>query len=603
MKRLLGLTLTILMLASVLSACKPASTVTGVAITACVGSEPQSLDPAINQSADGATYIVHVFEGLAKVDKNLGYIAGAAALPTVSADGLTYTFKIKKNALWSDDVAVKASDFVYAWQRAVNPATASAYAYQLYYVQNAAEINSQFIDDKGNAAKVKLGADGKPGKFKYDDKAKAFVKDSAGKYIEDPAGQMVADPAGKFISAKADGTAIWMDDLGVKATDDSTLVVTLAAPCPYFIQIVAFPTLFPVRKDIVEKNPTDWASNPATYIGNGPYVLSSWTHKSKIVMTKSANYYDIGTIKNDQITFQLMDDNNATYAGYKNGSIQVVQALFPAEETPKLVASGDCKIFPSNAVYYYAFNVKKAPFDNVKVRKALSLSIDRQYIVDSITKGGQVPAGAFVALGMQDAKNGSDFRKIGGNYFDPAAAAVAANIVEAKKLLSEAGYAGGAGFPTFELKYNTSTTHKAIAEYIIAQWKTNLGINATLAAEDFPTLINDRNKGLYSVSRDGWTGDYNDPMTFLDLCTTTSGNNDSHYSNPAFDKLIEQAKTTNDPTKRMKAMHDAEKILMDDMPVMPIYFYTTSVLINKAVTGVVDSPLGYLYLMWTTTAK
>ena len=603
MKRFLGLTLTILMLTTAVSACKPVVKATNVAITACVGSEPQSLDPAINQSADGATYIVHVFEGLSKVDKNLGYVAGAADLPTVSADGLTFTFKIRKAAKWSDGVAVKASDFVYAWQRAVNPATASAYAYQLYYIKNATEINSQLIDDKGNPAKVKLGADGKPGKFKYDDTAKAFVKDSSGKYIEDPAGQSIADPAGKFISAKADGTAIWLDDLGVKATDDSTLVVTLAAPCPYFIQIVAFPTLFPVRKDVIDKNPTDWASNPATYIGNGPYKLTSWTHKSKIVMTKDVNYYDASTIKNDEVTFQLMDDNNATYAGYKNGSIQVVQTLFPAEETPKLVASGDCTIFPSNGNYYYAFNVKKAPFDNVKVRKALSLSIDRQYIVESITKGGQVAAGAFVALGMQDVKSGSDFRKIGGNYFDPSSAAVAANVVEAKKLLSEAGYANGAGFPTFELKYNTNTAHKAIAEYIAAQWKTNLGINATLVAEDFPTLINDRNKGLYSVARDGWVGDYNDPMTFLDLCTTTSGNNDSHYSNAAFDKLIEEAKSTNDQAKRVKAMHDAEKILMDDMPVMPIYFRTDPVLINKAVTGVVDSPLGYLYLMWATTKK
>lgn len=608
MKKILAITIAISLLALTMTSCSgsknnsSSNAVVTTPISACVGGEPQSLDPAINQSADGATYIVHAFEGLMKVDKTLNVVPGAAeSAPTVSSDNLTYTFKIRSTAKWSDGGQLKAGDFVYAWQRAVNPVTASAYAYQLNYIKNAEAINMQFVGTDGKPAKVMLGKDGKIAKFKYDETAKTFTKDSAGKYIEDPAGQYVADPTGKFVSAKADGTALWLDDLGVKAVNDSTLEVTLEAACPYFNQIVAFPTLFPVRKDIIEKNPDGWSNDPATYIGNGPYVLKEWTHKSKIVFEKNANYYDKATIAAEKLEFMLMDDNNAVYAAYKQGSIQVVQTLFPSEETPALIKSGDCTVFPSNGNYYYAFNTQKAPFNNAKVRKALTLAIDRQYIVDNITKGGQVIAAAFVPSGMLDATAGSDFRKVGGNYFDPSASAYQTNIAAAKKLMEEAGYKDGKGFPKFELKYNTNTAHQKIAEYVIAEWKTNLGIEATLVAEDFPTLLADRNNGKFDVARDAWVGDYNDPMTFLDLATSESGNNDSHFKNTAFDALIKTAKSTTDQTARMKAMHDAEKILMDEMAVMPIYFRTDPVLINKKVSGVVDSPLGYLYLMWASS--
>ena len=598
MKKLIAMLIVSTLLIGVLSACSTSTKV--LPITAVVGGEAQSLDPAINQSADGATYIVHLFEGLMKVAKDLSYVPGVAeAAPTVSADGLVYTFKLRTDAKWSDGKTLVAGDFVYAWQRAVDPVTASAYAYQLYYIKNATGINGQFVGTDGKPAKAKLGTDGKPAKFKYDADKKTFTKDTKGNYIADEAGMYVADPNGKYVETKADGTPLSLSDLGVKAVDDKTLEVTLEAQCPYFNQIVAFPTLFPVRKDVIEKDPAGWFSKPATCIGNGPYVLSSWVHKSKITMTKSTNYYDAASITADKLEFLLMDDNNAVYAAYKQGKINVVQTVFPSEETPALVKSGDCKIFPSNGNYYYAFNTQKAPFDNVKVRKALSLSIDRQYIIDTITKGGQVAAGAFVPPGMQDVAAGSDFRTVGGNYLDPSAGAVAANITQAKALMKEAGYENGKGFPKFEIKYNTNTAHQKIAEYIIAQWKTNLGITATLVAEDFPKLIADRNNGTFSVARDAWVGDYNDPMTFLDLCTTDSGNNDSHFKKAAFDALIKTAKSTSDATARMKAMHDAEKILLDEMAVMPIYFRTDPVLI-KGVKDVVDSPLGYLYLMWSS---
>lgn len=604
MKKILSLVFATAIVLATFSGCSGSSKNNQkLVVSACVGGEPQSIDPAINQSADGATYLVHAFEGLMKVNKKLGYDPGIAeSQPTVSKDGLTWTFKLRSDAKWSDGKAVTAGDFVYAWQRAVNPSTASAYAYQLYYIVNANEINSQYVDKNGNPAKVKVGKDGKPTKYKYDDKTKTFAKDSSGNYIPDAEnGQYVEDANGKYVSAKADGSAIWLNDLGAKATDDTTLVVTLAAPCPYFTQIAAFPTLFPVRKDVVEKNPSGWTNDPSTYITDGPYKLSSWVHKSKLVFVKNPYYYDTKSIGPDELDFSLMDDNNAIYSAYKNKTIEVDQGLFPQEETPKLIKSGDCTVYPSNGNYYYAFNTTKKPFDNVKVREALTLAIDRQYIVDNITKGEQVPAGAFVPLGMQDVKTGSDFRKVGGNFYDPTTAGYKANVTKAKQLLAEAGYPDGKGFPTFELKYNTNTQHQAIAEYVTQQWKTNLGINASIVPEDFPTLITDRNTAKFDVARDAWVGDYNDPMTFMDISVTGGGNNDTHYSNAKYDALIKEAKATSDQAKRMSDMHEAEKILMNDYAVMPIYFRTDLVLCNKSITGVVDSPLGYLYLMWTKT--
>lgn len=599
MKKLLALALAATMVITILPSCAKQSA-SANKITAVVGSEPQSLDPAINQTADGATYIVHAFEGLMKVNKDLQYVPGMASSRTTSADGLTVTYKIRSDAKWSDGVAVKAGDFVYAWQRDVNPVTASAYAYQLYYIQNATEINSQYVGTDGKPAKVKVGTDGKPAKFKYDDKTKTFSKDASGNYVPDSNGQYVPDANGKYVAAKADGTPIWLDDLGAKATDDSTLVVTLAAPCPYFDQIVAFPTLFPVRKDIVEKNPSDWASNPSTYVTNGPYKLTSWVHKSKLVFTKNDKYYDAKDIVSPELDFMLMSDNNAAYSAFKNKTIDVNQNIFPTDEIPKLVKSGDCKIYPSNGNFYVSLNVKVKPFDNVNVRKALNLAIDRQYVVDKITKGGQVPAGAFVPLGMNDVAKGSDFRKVGGNYYDPSASAVKSNIAQAKQLLATAGYPDGKGFPTIEIKYNPGGANQTVMEYIANQWKVNLGINYKIISEDFATLVVDRNTGNYQVARDAWVGDYNDPMTFLDLATTDSGNNDSHYSNPNYDKYVAQAKTTNDTATRMKLMHEAEKTLMDDMPVIPIFFRTDPLLLSSKVTGVVDSPLGYIYLMWAS---
>ena len=581
MKRVIAIVLAALMVVAVGSGCK-AKSAGSKPIIACVGSEPKSIDPAINQAVDGSTYIVHMFEGLCKMDKNQQIVAGVAKNWDVSSDGLTYTFHLRKDATWSDGKTVTAGDFVYAWQRLANPKTASAYSYQLYYVKNAQEINSQALGTDGKPEKVKFGADGQP------------VTDAKGNYV--------ADPNGKYISAKADGSAVWLDDLGVKATDDQTLVVTLAAPCSYFTQIAAFPSLYPIRKDVVEKNPDTWTQNPATCIGNGPYKLKSWTHNSKIVMVKNDKYYDAKDVVSNEIDWMLMDDATSILAAYKNHQLYLADSV-PTDEIAALTKSGDCKVYGNLGTYYYVFNTKKAPFDNEKVREALTLAIDREYLVKNVAKGGQEAAGAFVPTGIPDATKGSDFRKTGKNYFDPSSAAYAKNVAKAKQLLSDAGYPDGKGLPTIELKYNTDEGHQKIAEYIQSEWKKNLGLNVTIVNEEWAVFQTDRTNGNYMVARDGWLGDYVDPMTFLDLFTSTSGNNDAKWANSQFDSLIKQAKSSADQTTRMTDMHNAENILMSGYAAMPIYYYTDPDLVSPQLKGYVHSALGYKYLMWASINK
>jgi oligopeptide transport system substrate-binding protein len=265
MKKVLSLTVALLMIVATFSSCKSSTASTTANLTPikiCVGSEPASIDPALNQSVDGSIYLVHAFEGLTKTNQNNQTVPGIAESWTISKDQLTYTFHLRTDAKWSDGKPVVAGDFVYAWQRDVNPQTASPYAYQLYYIKNAQAINTQYLDSNGNPEKVEMDAKGNP--------------------VTDSKGNDIPDANGKYVSTNPDGTPVTLDQLGVKATDDHTLVVTLGAPCAYFLQIAGFPTLDPVRKDIVEANPTTWATNPSTYVSDGPYILKTWNHNSEM---------------------------------------------------------------------------------------------------------------------------------------------------------------------------------------------------------------------------------------------------------------------------------------------------------------------------------
>ncbi len=502
-----------------------------------LGADPKTIDPQLNSAVDGSTIIHNAFEGLMREDENSKIVPGTAEKYEVSDDGTVYTFHIRKDAKWSDGKPVVAGDFEYAWKRALNPKVAAEYAYQLFYIKNgAAYYNQEKVGDKVATA----------------------------------------------------------EDVGVKVIDDNTLEVTLESPVPYFLSLAAFPTYFPVRKDIIEGNEEKWTLKPDTYISNGPFKMSEWKEKESITFVKNENYWDAKNVKLETLEVKLIDDQITYLNAFKSGEIDVIESP-PQAEIPTLLDEGTAKIYPYLGTYFYVINVSDKAKDvdpkaaealsNPKFRKALSLAIDRQLIVDKVAQGGQAPATSYVPAGILDSI-GEEFQK---DY-----SSKGANIEEAKKLLEEAGYPNGEGAPTITFTFNTDQGHQNIAQAVQDMWKTNLGINVELKNEEWAVFQDTRNNFQYSMARHGWIADYNDPMTFLDMWTTGNGQNNAGYSNKEYDKLIAQAKVELDDAKRTELLHKAEDILMDESPIIPLYYYTNVLCIDKNVKGTYKSPLGQM---------
>ena len=529
-------------------------------ITLNIASEPQSIDPALNSAVDGAIMLGHMFEGLMKWKDSEVETPGSDGTCTnaeltegqaesyekvVNDDGtVTYTFKIRPDARWSDGKPVTAGDFVYSWQRLVTPETAADYNYMIDSVVNANEIM---------------------------------------------AGDM--DPT----------------ELAVSAPDDSTFVGTLTSDLPYFLEVCAFPATFPVRQDVTTKEdgtPNDqWTFDVATYLCNGPYKLTAWNHNSEIVMEPNEQYYDVANLGPDKITFKLMDDQNAMLSGFNSGELDFIEDV-PQAELPSLIASGDLKIVDYIGTYYVCYQTQKAPFDDPRVRQAFTLAVNRTFIVDKVTQAGQVPANGFVPAGVYDAagSTGDDFRTVGGAYYSiegDADYSYEANCEKARELLAEAGYPNGENFPVVEYLYNTSDAHKAVAEALQNMWETELGVKVTLNNQEWAVFLQTRKDGNYSIARNGWIADYNDPMSFLDMWLTGGGNNDAQYANADYDAKIQEAKNTTDPAARMKLMHEAENIIMgQDWALNPLYFYTQKYMLSDRVGGMFYTPLGYFFFSY-----
>ena len=387
------------------------------------------------------------------------------------------------------------------------------------------------------------------------------------------------------------------EDVGVKALDDNTLQVQLEAPCSYFLSLCAFHTLYPVKESVVTEYGDKWAQDPKTFISNGPFKMAVWKHNSYIEVVKNLNYWAAATVKIQKIRFTLVDNETTMQTMYDTGVIDITDTV-PIAEIDRLRREGELKIAPYLGTYYYMFNVTKPPFGDPNVRKALNLAINRNAIVTNITKAGQVPATAFTPPGVPDVPGATgDFRTVGGAFFKDN------DIAAAKKLLADAGYPDGKGFPEFQILYNTSNAHKAIAEAIQEMWKKNLGINCTLTNQEWGVYLSNRSALKYQVSRAGWIGDYVDAMTFMDMWVTGGGNNDTGWSNKQYDGLIDKAKTTADPKVRITAMHDAEAILMTEMPIMPIYFYTRPYEQQAYLKGVTHSTIGMVDFRWAYIEK
>ena len=583
-KKLLALCLAVMMLVGVMAGCGTKAPVESDApvepsapaqtdafdLAVNLASEPQTIDPALNSAVDGAIMIGHFFEGLLKWadngEGNAELVPGQATSWEKADNGdgtVTYTFKLREDAKWSDGEPVTANDFVYSWQRLATPATAADYTYMIDMVKGWDEV-----------------ANGVPtGEFE------TVVDEETGEESQ------------KEVMDYADPST-----LAVSAPDDNTFVVTLTYDCPYFEEIAAFPATYPVRQDMIESAGDQWTFDVATYIGNGPYKMSEWVHNSYIKGVQSETYYDYANLGPDSLTFQLMDDANAIYSAFRSGSLQFIEEV-PVDEVQSLLANDELHIVDYLGTYYACFNVTKAPFDDVRVREAFSLVIDRNYIVEKVTQTGQVPATGFVPSGMYDAAGpgSDDFRTVGGDFYSVSEADYQANCEKARTLLAEAGYPNGEGFPAVEYLYNTNDNHRAIGEALQNMWKTELGVDVTLNNQEWGVFLETRKEGGYQISRNGWIADYNDPISFLDMWYTGGGNNDAQYSNKEYDAYIDAAKATSVPEERMEALHNAEQILMgDDVVHAPIYFYTQKYMLDPAVKGMYYTPLGYFFFGYTS---
>ena len=495
-------------------------------------SEPGSLDPALATGTHDSWAMQHMFEGLMKYNEKGEVVEGMAKEMKVSDDGLKYTFTLRDDAKWSNGDPLTAQDFEFAWKRVLDPETASEYSYQLYYLKNGEAYNNG--------------------------------------------------------EAKA-------EDVGVKAVDDKTLEVELETATKYFPGLAAFYTLYPVPKAIVEKNP-DWAKDPkkGDFVTNGPFVIKDWKHNEGIDLVKNDQYYDKDKVKLAGIHFDIIEDQNTSWQRYEGGEYDFMVSP-PNTIVNKLKQAKDEQLTIGDdlGTYYFALNVKEKPLNNVKVRQALSLAIDRKSIVENITQGGQVPAEGIVPFGLLDDQD-KDFRDDQGNL-------VKEDVEEAKKLLDEGLAEEGmtkADLNGKVIVYNTDESHKKIAQAVQEMWNSKLGISVNLENMEFQTLIDRRRQGDYFISRAGWMGDYADPMTMLDLFMTGNPQNDPKWSNAKFDELLKKAKTETDQKVRMDSMKEAEKIMMEEMPVIPIYFYTQPYVTKPNVKGIYKVILNYPFLTY-----
>ena len=491
------------------------------------GSEPGSLDPALAQGTHESWVLENVFEGLMTFNEKGELVEGMAKEYKISDDGLTYTFTIRDDAKWSNGDPVTAEDFEFTWKRALDPELAADYAYQLYYIKGGETFNT------GEGSR---------------------------------------------------------DDVMVKALDEKTLEVTLEYPTAYFLELTAFYTYFPVNKSVVESNP-DWAKTPETHVSNGPFKLIKWEHNAKLVMEKNPEYYNAKKIKLDGIDLDIIEDQNTAWQKYDAGEYHILVDL-PTSVVDQLQKdkAKELSIGGQVGTYYYNVNPDVKPFNNVKIRKALSMALDRETIVKDITQGGQTAAEGVVPYGLLD-ETGKEFREGVGNLIEY-------NPDEAKVLFEEGLAEEGMTIDKFNdqnfvLLYNTSESHKKIAQAAQEMWRTKLGINIGIENVEFQVKLDREKAGDYQISRGGWIGDYMDPMTLLDLWWSGSSFNDVNYNNPEYDSRILESKTLMDQKIRMQNMREAEKMLMEDMAVIPVYFYTQPYVTKPGVNGIVYVPIRY----------
>ncbi|OGB95238.1 MAG: hypothetical protein A2Z31_01275 [candidate division NC10 bacterium RBG_16_65_8] len=484
--------------------------------------EPESLDPGVVTGVPEHRILSNLFEGLTTTDPK----------DLSPKPGMAASWSVSKDGLvytftlrdtkWTDGRPVTASDFLCAWERVLNPKSGAKYAQHLFYVKNGEAYNTGRLTD--------------------------------------------------------------FNQVGVKAPDPKTLQVTLKSPTAYFLDLTSFYTLYPVPKWAIDAHGRDWVK-PGKIVSNGPFTLKSWVPQKELILEKNPRHWDAASVTLQEVVFLPTDDANTAYKQFLAGESDWVPTVPPSQiETartkPEYYAS------PYLGTYYFRFNVTRPPVSDLRVRKALSLAVDRESLTKFVTKAGEVPHPGFVPAGLRG------YAGPPGPGFDPATA---------RKLMAEAGYPGGKGFPRTELLYNTSDLHRVITQAVQQMWKEQLGIQVDLVNVEWKVYLARQSSLDYQISRSGWIGDYVDPNTFLEMWKSGGGNNQTGWSNKRYDELIDQTARLVNAKDRLRAMHDAERILLDEAPILPLFTYVNKGMLSKKVKGwfpnILDQhPLKYIRL-------
>jgi oligopeptide transport system substrate-binding protein len=464
-----------------------------------------------------------MFEGLATHHPaTLEPVPGVAEWWDISDDGAVYTFHLRKDAKWSNGEPVTAEDFRWSWMRVLEPKTAAQYAYMLYPVKGAEAFN------------------------------------------------------------KGTGRA---EDVAVQVKDPQTLVVTLGAPCAYFLELCAFETLMPVHRATVEKHGTAW-TQAGNVVSNGPFALDVWKPRDRIEMVPNPHWWNRRIVRLERMVIRAIDEQNTSLNEYLSGGIDWIRSIL-SRRVEEAQAHPDYYVSPHLGTYFFRFNVTQKPFDDVRVRKAFNLAVDKKDICERVLKAGQIPATGLVPPGIHGYP---DFQGL------------AYDAKKARELLAEAGYPDGKGFPEVKLLYNTSESHKQVCESLVDMWKKNLGVTVQLANCEWKVYLDEVDNKRYQIARAGWIGDYADPNTFLDMWVKDGGNNNTGWSNPRYDDLIRKAAVEQDPAKRFALFQECERMVaVEEMPVLPLYYYVNQGMLRPRVKGWHENirdlhPFQFMYL-------
>lgn len=484
--------------------------------------EPQTLDPQFATGIPEANILLALYEGLVTPEpQTLQPMPGVAERWEVSADKLTYTFHLRPQARWSNGEPLGAEDFAFAYRRALDPALGAQNAQMLYVLKNAAAYHSGALGD--------------------------------------------------------------FAEVGVRAIDAHTLELTLAEPTPYFLDLLQHMSWYPLYRPLLERHNAVSTRNsrwnrPGELVSNGPFVLEGWNVAEHLSVRKNPHYHSADAVALSGVDFFPIADLGTEERAFRAGQLHVTNGL-PLAKARRYLAQGSPELYnePFLGSYYYVINASRPPLDDPRVRQALSLVIDRESLASHVLGGGQTPAASLVPTGTIGHQSGA---RIG-----EADTPTQADIARAQELLAQAGFPQGRGFPPITLLYNTSENHRLVAEAVQRMWLEHLGVNIALINQDWKVYLDSRQNGHYDIARGGWIGDFNDPTTFLDLFQSTSGVNWSGWGNTQYDALLAAAATEQDAAARAALLREAEQLLLEQAPVLPLYFYVSNYLRSPQLKG------------------